>query len=100
MRYAKANTELAEAIQDFVERVVSIGVARNVAERAISGAEWECVLDLRQADEDQRLLDLFARYDTVDIAKRYSLSPRRMRDKKKEAENRQKDRRTASAKAA
>lgn len=93
-------TKLQEWVEDSVARLVAMGVSRKVAESAVQGAEWECFHDLRQADADQRLLDLFSRYDTVDIAKRYNKSPRRMRDLKQEAINRQEVRRTASGKAA
>lgn len=88
---------LSEAIQEAVEILVKAGVSRAVVESAMQGVEWECLMDLRQANEDQRLLDLFARYETADIAKRYGKSPRRMRDLRTAAVNRLFLRRTASA---
>lgn len=88
---------LADLILDTIEALVRIGVSRKVAESEMRGVEWAAMTDLTEADRDQRLLDLCDRYDTKDIAKRYNKSPRTIRDMRKDALNRQCDRRTAAA---
>lgn len=93
MAYAR----LSSVIEDAVEALVNVGVSREVAESSMRGAEFECMADLIQVSKDARLLDLFARYETADIAKRFNVSPRTIRDHRAGALNRQSRRRTASA---
>ena len=88
---------LGDVIQDTVEALVRLGVARSVAESEMHGVEWAALADLTEADKDQRLLDLCSKYETKDVAERYGKSPRTIRDMRTQALNRQSARRMAAA---
>ena len=93
MSYAK----LSELMQDTVDALVRMGVSRAVAEAEMHGVEWAAVNDMAEAHRDQQLLDLCARYETADVAKRFGVSPRTIRERRTNALNRQSNRHIAAA---
>ena len=96
MNYA----HLSEFVRDAVDRLVALGVTREVAEREMKGVEWAAVSDLTETNRDDQLLLNFDRYGSHACAERYGVSDRTIRDRRQAALNRKSLRRTASDKAA
>jgi hypothetical protein len=84
---------IAQWIGERVEELVALGVSREVAEREMKGVEWAAVKDLAEAHHDNQLLLTFEQYGSEACAKRYGVSPRTVRDWRKEALNRKQRRR-------
>jgi len=87
---------LSQVVEETVERLVSIGVSREVVERELKGLEWACIQDLTQAARDDQLL-LRLTYGTASCVEVYGVSERTLREWKKDALNRKAARRPASA---
>lgn len=62
--------ELAQALREFEERLVGLGVSREQARRAVMEAETLAVRDLLQTQTDLRLLDLFETIGCAALAER------------------------------
>lgn len=70
--------ELAQAMRDFEERLVQLGVSRAAARKATVDAEVATVADLVETAADQRLLDLFDSIGSAALAERKGLSQRQI----------------------
>lgn len=88
---------LSSWVQDRVEELVAMGVSRDVAEREMKGVEWAAVKDLAQTHRDNQLLLCFDEHGSTACAKRFKVSPRTIRDWRKEALNRKQSRHPLAA---
>lgn len=70
--------ELAQALREFEERLVGLGVSRGAARQAISDAECVAVKDLLETQADARLVDLFESIGSAALAKRHGVTPRQV----------------------
>ncbi len=89
-------TKLSDLVLEFVERLVQIGVSRDVADLELKGVEWAALQDLRQTNRDTQLLLNLERYGTAAMAERHNVAQRTIRDWRTDALNRQSSRRTAA----
>ena len=88
---------LGKGIEEAVEVFVRLGVSREVVEREMKGAEWAFIADLTQAHKDDQLLLCFDEYGSQACAERWNVSPRTIRDWRKDALNRKQSRRLIAA---
>ena len=94
MSYARVD----EAIRRAVEDLVAAGAARDVVERHIRPLEDAAVQSIIDAHRDQLLLNLD--YKTADLAERYEVDERTIRNWRKSAIDRKAASALTSAKAA
>ena len=83
-----AYAEMGKAIEEAIEVFVQLGVSRAVVERELQGAEWAFVADLVQTHKDNQLLLCFDEHGSQACAERWSVSPRTIREWRKDALNR------------
>ncbi len=89
-------TQLSDEVLDSIERLVRLGVSRDVATREMKGVEWASIQDINQTNRDSQLLLNLERYGTAAMAERHNVAQRTIRDWRTEALNRQSIRRTAA----
>jgi hypothetical protein len=80
--------ELAQALREFEERLVGLGVSRGAAKKAIADAECVALDDLVETAADRRLLDLFDEIGSTGLSARKGNSPRTWCRKRQEAAER------------
>jgi hypothetical protein len=89
---------VAEIVAETVERLVAeAGVSRAVAEAEMKGVEWAVVQDLAQTQRDNQLLLCFDEHGSQACAERWGVSPRTIRERRKEALDRKQRRHMAAA---
>lgn len=81
MRYSEVEKILADA----VEALVSVGVSRTAANKAMQDAEVVAVMDLIETQADRRFIDLFETMGSATLAERKGVSPRTICTYRKEA---------------
>lgn len=94
MSYAR----VSEIVRRCVDELVAAGVSREVAERHVSPLEIEAVRSIADNQRDQLLLDLDM--TAAQIAERFGVSERTVRDWRKSALNRRAASSLAAAKVA
>jgi len=94
MSYAR----VSEIVRQCVEDLVAVGVAREVAERHIAPLELASVESIIHSHRDQLLLDLSIR--TADLAERFGVDERTIRNWRRAAMDRKSVSCTASEKSA
>lgn len=93
-----AYANVAKIIEETIERlVVEAGVSRAVAKAEMDGVEWAAVQDLIQSQKDNQLLLCFDEYGSQACAERWGVSPRTIRERRKEALDRKQRRHMAAA---
>jgi hypothetical protein len=80
--------ELAQALRDFEECLVRLGVSRGAARQVVMDAEYTSVQDLVQTQADVRLLDLFDKVGAVAMAEREGVTRNTIYNRRTEALNR------------
>lgn len=80
--------ELAQALREFEERLVELGVSREQARCAAMEAETVAVQDLLQTQADLRLLDMFDRVGASAMAEREGVSRNTIYNRRTKALNR------------
>lgn len=80
--------ELAQALREFEERLVGLGVSREQARCAVMEAETVAVQDLLQTQTDLRLLDLFDKVGASAMAEREGVTRNTIYNRRTEALNR------------
>lgn len=70
--------ELTQALRDFEECLVRLGVSKEGARQAVTDAECVAVRDLVETQADLRLLDLFESIGSQALAQRHGVSPRQV----------------------
>ena len=89
---------VAQIVAETVERLVAeAGVSRSVAEAEMKGVEWAAVQDLTQTQKDIQLLLCFDEYGSQACAERWQVSPRTIREWRKDALNRKQRRHMVAA---
>ena len=91
-------TRVSEIVRQCVEDLVAAGVAREVAERHIAPLELASVESIIHSHRDQLLLDLSIR--TADLAERFNVDERTIRNWRRAAIDRKYVSGTASEKSA
>lgn len=94
MSYARVSEIICKAVED----LVAAGAERGVVERNIRPLEDAAVESIIESNRDQLLLDMD--YRTADLAIRWNLSERQVRNLRKSALDRKSASATGSAKAA
>lgn len=91
-------TRVSEIIRQFVEDLVAVGVAREVAERHVLPLELASIESIMHSQRDQLLLDPSIR--TADLAERFGVDERTVRKWRKSALERNARAGTCSAEVA
>lgn len=94
MSYAKVSEIICKAVED----LVAAGASREAVERNIHPLEDAAVQSIVESHRDQLLLDMD--YRTADLATRWNLSERQIRNLRKSALDRKSIAAMSSAKAA
>lgn len=91
-------TRVGEIVRQCVEDLVAVGVAREVAERHVRPLECAAVASIAESHRDQLVLDW--EYRAADLAVRFGVDERTIRNWRKAAIERKSASDTASEKAA
>lgn len=70
--------QVGEEVRSFVERMVELGVPRELVVKQMRPVEISAVQAIADSQKDQLLLDLA--YKTVDLAKRFDVDERTIRN--------------------